>query len=141
MNDWVVAISSALALALLWKANKPKFLWLVKPVLACIAGSSFAETGFGNTVAGWIGGIAGWVGSWFGIGGSIIAAIVVLGLVIILFREIVVGRNSNSVELVALLVLPMLFLVSAGPIAQSGSQIAAAWANMGQASIGRLVGV
>lgn len=137
---WGLTIASWLLLAVLWKRNKPKFLWFVKPILAGFGAAAFSQTDWGQTIAGWILGALGWVGDWFGISGAVVAGILTAALVLIVVLDIVADRVANAPAIGALLVLPLLFLIAAGPIADGGREISGNVANAGQSSVGRLVG-
>lgn len=140
MTSWGIAIACFVLLAVLWNRSKPKILWIIKPMLAAMGAASFANTGFGGTVAGWMLGALGWVGSWFGISGPVVAGILVVALALVVVLDILFDRVANGPAIGSLFVLPLLFLVAAGPIAASGQTISDNVARAGTSSVGRLVG-
>lgn len=142
MTAWGLSIASFVLLAVIWKRNKPKLLWAVKPLLMLIGSSAFALTDWGrNTVAGsWMAGIFGWFGDWIGIGGAVVAGVVVTACAIIVVLDLFADRVANTPAMMSLFLLPLLCWIAAGPVATSGKQITANVVGVGVSSVGNLVG-
>jgi hypothetical protein len=142
MTAWALLIVSAGLLLILRKRSKPKFLWVVKVALALIAGASFAAVSLGGWVADRIRTVAGWIGNLgdLNMTSGQVAAVAVLLLVIATVLDVVVDRKADKVAIAAMVLLPLLFIVASGPVADGGSQLMAAIREAGAAGLGPMIG-
>ena len=137
-------VISATAFGLLWLLNKKhahgKWVFAVKGALALIGGVFFAETLLGAWAARAAATVAGWLGGLIGVSGAVVLGAVVLLGAVWAGWGLLKDRIADKPELVWLVVLPVLFLAAGGPIADNGSQLMGAVQQMGNASIGSLIG-
>lgn len=137
---WLLTLSCLALLLVIWKMNRPKFIWAVKPIIAGFAAACFTYTNWGRPVANAILWFLGMVGGWFGIAGGVVAAGLIVVAIVVIWRDIAVDRVANNPAIVSIAALPLLALIAVGPIADAVQGATGNVARAGQSSIGRLIG-
>lgn len=137
---WVIAVTCFALLAVLRRRSKPTFLWMINAALAAIGGAALAATGLGGWIAGLIAGLLGWVGGMFGAPASGLAGGLVLLCVVVAVLDIVADRRADRPAITALIALPLLVLISAGPVSGGVAQVYDVVSEAGRSSVGHLIG-
>lgn len=138
--NWALAVVSTILVVILMKRSKPKGLWVPIVVLAAVGGVNFFETAVGNWVTGLTAGFFGWAAGLFGTSAGLIAGGLLLIAVVIVVLDVGFDHRADRGAVTALFMLPMLILISAGPISSGGSQFYDAVDRAGESSVGRLIG-
>ncbi|RCW45140.1 hypothetical protein DFQ14_103104 [Halopolyspora algeriensis] len=133
--SWAIMIVAFGLLWVIWKRKKASPWWL-KASLVFIGGASLAETSLGAWLAARLTDIAGLIPApnAYVIGGA------TLILLVLTIYDIGVDRKADKTSLICLTILPVLFLAGIGPLAEAGSGLSEAIAQVGANSIGRLIG-
>lgn len=136
------AIIAATAFALLLVLRKrSKIPWWVNATLAAIGGASLADTGIGSWFASTvIGGVTGWLAGVTGGSGTLVAGVAALILTVIVVYDIAVDKKADKPAMAGLMLLPMLFIAAAGPLAGAGTGLADAVAQLGTSGLSAVVG-
>jgi hypothetical protein len=129
----------AIGLFLVFRKSS-KTPWWLKAALAVIGGSALAETWLGNQIADLLLGAAGWVGGMFGWSPTQSVGVLILLWSAAVVLDIAADRRADSIAMMGLILLPILFTVGSGPIAEGGSQLTAAVQQLGQNLFGPLIG-
>lgn len=129
---YVIAAAAFGLLLVLRKRNKIPALWAVRGALALLGGSALAETGLGGWIAGLVTGLAGWVSGVVG-GGSatLFVGVVMLILAVITVYDVAIDRKVDKPAMTGLILLPILFLAAAGPLASAGLSLTGAVNQLG----------
>ncbi len=117
-----------------------KWLQWVRGGLALIGGASLAETGVGVWLAARISDAAGLIAGLFGASSVLAVGAVTLIVTVIVCWDIGVDRVVDKPALIGLVMLPLLFLAAAGPLADAGSGLTSAVADVAASSLGRMIG-
>lgn len=135
----VIAVLAFVLLAICKKRLKFKFAWVVNALLALIGGAFLAASFVGPWLTDLAAALAGFVGGWVGTSAAIVAGAAVLVMMVIIVLDLSDG-TADGTALAGLVLLPILFGIAAGPIAENGQNLAPAVREMGDASIGRMIG-
>lgn len=138
--SWVIAIVSFALLLILRKRTKPKMLWIISAALAAIGGAALANTWLGVWIAQLLAGLLGWLGGLLGAPGTLLAGGLVLLCVVVTVLDIAADRRADRAAIISLIALPLLILISAGPVTGGVSQFYDAVSQAGRSSVGDLVG-
>jgi hypothetical protein len=138
--SWIVLLTAVGLLLVLRGRSKPSWLWAVNAALAAIAGAALVETGLGSWLMGLLTSLAGWVAGLVGTSAALVAGVAMLLLTVMVVLDIAADRKADKVAILSLLVLPMLFVVAGGPVADGGSQLVASIHDLGTGLLGPLVG-
>lgn len=138
--SWVVMLTAFGLLLVLRKRSKPSWLWVVNAALAAIAGAALVETGIGSWLMGVLSSLAGWVGGIVGASATMVAGVAMLILTVMVVLDIAFDRRADKVAILGLILLPMLFLIAGGPVAEGGSQLVASVRDLGTGLLGPLIG-
>lgn len=133
--SWAIMLTAFGLLAVLWKRKKGNPWWL-KASLVFIGGASLAETSLGAWLAARISDLVGIIPA----PSAVVIGGVTLILVVLTVYDIGVDRKADKTSLICLTLLPVLFLAGIGPLAEAGSGLSEAIAQVGANSIGRLIG-
>jgi uncharacterized membrane protein len=140
--SWVIA-AAGFGLLAIFRKRSPKILakvmWIINGLLAFITGAALANTWLGQWVAQLFAGLFGWIGGWFGTSSGIVAGVLVLLIAAVVLLDLM-DRVADQPAIAGLIILPLLFLITAGPIDAAGESLYAGAERIGQSSIGRLVG-
>ncbi len=140
--SWAIFLAGVGLLAILRKRS-PKMLskgmWLINGLIAFMTGAALANIVLGEWVAGLFSGLFGWVGGWFGASAGITAGVVVLLVAAMVVLDLI-DRTADNPAIIGLVLLPVLFLITTGPVDAAGEQLYRAAESIGMSSLGRLVG-
>lgn len=139
MNVAIAITAFGLLIFLRKKAAKPWMQW-VKGALAAIGGASLAETGIGIWLADLLSGAGGLVADLFGTSAGLVVGVATVIMTVVVVWDIVIDRKVDKPAMAGLIVLPLLFLAAAGPLADAGSGLTSSIAQVGADSLGRLIG-
>lgn len=136
---WLMTIFAALVLVLLHKKwKKWKKWWLVGIVTALFA-CSLAATPLGGWLAGLLASLLGWIGGWINTPGALLGAVLVLIGIPAVIYGFVHDKKADKWEMGALILLPLLFIIAAGPVAANGGTLTDAIAGFGSNGLSYLV--
>ena len=134
--DWVMTILTIVLLLILRTRSRPKWLWAVCAGLAFIAGAGLIETWVSDAVVGSADGIGGLVGA----SSSVTMGAAMLILVVIAGFDVAGDHKLDTRGIVALLLLPILFRVGDGPLAEAGDRFATTIHDAGTGLLSNLIG-
>lgn len=134
-------VIAATAFGLLFVLRKrSKIPWWVRAGLAAIGGASLANTGAGAWLAARISDLAGGLASVTGGSAALFAGVAALIMTVIVVYDIAVDKRADKPAMTGLVLLPLLFLAAAGPLAGVGTGITDAIANLGSSGLTTLIG-
>lgn len=122
MSYFVAIVCFALALLLNKKWGKWNKWWLVAP-LVIIGSGAFANTEAGAWVAGLLGDLIGFPASWMGASASLLATAAVIILIPMVVYGYIHDHRADKTEMAGTVLLPLLFIVAAGPLAVQGATL------------------
>lgn len=136
---WLLLIFTGGLAWLLHKKWKKWKKWYVVAVVTFLLACALASTVLGAWLAGLMRMLLSFVGGWIDVSGALIGAVlVVLGI-----PAVVYGfwhdRKADKWETSLLVLLPLLFIVAAGPVAAHGGDLTVAVSNFGRSGLGYLV--
>lgn len=137
---WLITLTAVGLLLILRKRSNPRWLWMVKAALAAFAGAGLAETGLGAWLAGVLRSLGGWVGGVFGAPAGPTLSVLALLIAVVVVLDIAVDHKADRAAIAGLILLPLLFVGAAGPVADGGSQLFAAIHGAAAAALGPLIG-
>lgn len=142
MNTAIAILAFGLLIFLKKKGSGKKWVTWVQGGLALIGGASLAETGLGVWLAARMSDLGGLVAGIFGgeVSGLLVVGVVTFIVTVIVCWDIGVDRVVDKPAMVGLIVLPLLFLAAAGPLADTGSGLTATVAEAASSSLGGLIG-
>lgn len=137
--SYIIAATAFGLLLVLRKRNKTP--WWVRAALAAIGGAGLADSGLGGWLAARISDIAGWVAGVTGApSAALVAGVAALILSVIVVYDIAVDKKADKPAMAGLVLLPLLFIAAAGPLAGAGAGLTEAITNLGTSGLTALVG-
>lgn len=113
------------------KRKKLKKWWLIVPMVA-IGSCAFANTTWGAWVTSVLANLLSWPASWFaGATTPMVGAVVMILLLAIVIYDIGHDRKADKMALIGLALLPMIFVIASGPVANGGTKFTDAVAGFG----------
>lgn len=140
--SWAIFLAGAGLLAILRKRSPKalaKVMWIINGLLAVMTGAALADIVLGAWISGLLSALFGWVGGWFGASAGIVAGVVVLLVAAIVILDLM-DRVADQPAIAGLIMLPVLFLITSGPVDAAGESLYSAAEQIGASSLGRLVG-
>jgi len=134
--DWVMTILTIVLLLILRARSRPKWLWAVCAALALVAGHGLVETWVQDAVVGSADGI----GGLFGASSSVTMGAAMLILTVIAGFDVAADHKLDTLGIVALLLLPILFRVGDGPLAEAGDKFSTTVHDAGTGLLSDLIG-
>ena len=115
MTNFLLFIGALVLASLLIGRSKPGFIWIVAALLVAVAGQAFSQLSWGG---GFVSRIFAGV---FGLFGSADAAatIAVLVLLVIVIFDVIVDKKLDKKGAAALFLIPVLLLLTSGPLAST----------------------
>lgn len=135
--NWLMTILALVLLLIVRGRSKPKWLWVVAAALALIAGTGLVTTRVADVAVG----AGDWVAGVFGASGSVVMGVAMLILTVVVAFDVVTDRSLDTTGTLALLLLPILFAVGDGPLAEVGAELTLAIHDAGTTGLGNLIGV
>ena len=114
-------------------------LWFVPPALLLIGSASLADTGLGSLLAQVISAVVGWPAGLAGVSGSLVVGVIGLLLLIATALDLK-DRHADGIAKTGLVMLPLLAIAAAGPLADTGTGLFDQVANFGQHGLTSLIG-
>ncbi|MFC7331499.1 hypothetical protein [Marinactinospora rubrisoli] len=112
----------------------------IPAALGFVAGAALAETGLGGWLASTLVSITGWVGGPFGVSGGWIVGGLAVILTVIVVLDVAVDRRPDRPAIVALMVLPLLYLATGGALGMVGTQLTGGAVDIGSGALTTLIG-
>lgn len=132
--SWAIMITAFALLFVVWRKRKGAPWWL-RTALVLIAGASLADTALGGWLAARLGDLLGLIPAPTPL---LIGGATLVGLVYVVYE--LLDKKADKREMVVLAILPTLFLAGVGPLANTGTGLSDAVAQIGSNSIGHLIG-
>jgi hypothetical protein len=113
VTDFLLFVGALLLASLLRGKSKPSFIWVIAAILVAVAGQAFARLPWGG------GFVSGLLGSFLGLFGSAASAATFLLIFLtgIVIFDVIVDKKLDSKGAAALFVIPLLLLLTGGPLA------------------------
>lgn len=138
--EWLLLL---FVLGMLWILKKRKKLkkWYVVITLTALGAAAFAQTPLGAWVASRVlGGVLRVPARWMGAPTAGLAATLMLLLIVIVVYDIIKDHKADKPAVLGVFVLPLLFLIAAGPVAGNGARLTQAVAAVATSGYSALVG-
>lgn len=132
--SWAIMITAFALLFVVWRKRKGAPWWL-RTALVLIAGASLADTALGGWLAARLSDLLGLIPAPTPL---LIGGATLVGLVYVVYE--LLDKKADKREMVVLAILPTLFLAGVGPLANTGTGLSDAVAQIGSNSIGHLIG-
>ncbi|MGI5507452.1 hypothetical protein [Lentzea sp. CA-135723] len=119
-----------------WKKWKK---WWVVAILTALTSAFFADTSLGSKAAQLLSKILSWPAGKAEVPTASIAAVLtllVLAGIIYALRD----KSTDRPEIIAMFFLPLLFIISSGPVADGGATLTEAFRGYGSQGLGYLIG-
>ena len=115
MTNFLLFIGALLLAGLLRGRSKPAFIWALAAVLVAVAGEAFSRLSWGG------GFLSGLLGSVLGFLGAVetAATFLLLFLTLVVVFDVIVDKKLDTRGAVALFVIPMVLLLTGGPLANA----------------------
>jgi len=137
---WLMTIFTGGVLLLLHKKWKKWKKWWVVLVVCTLFACSLAATSLGGWLAGLLASLLGLIGGWISTPGALLGTVLmILGSAAVIYG-FVHDRKADKWEQGLLIVLPLLFIISAGPVAAGGGTLTDAVSGFGSQGLAYLVG-
>ncbi|PXY16566.1 hypothetical protein [Prauserella muralis] len=135
---WLLLIFTGVILILLHKQWPKWKKWYVVTFVTALVACSLASTSLGGWLAGLLAQLLGALFGWTGARPALVAALlVVIGILAVAYG--LRDKKANTWEMCCLFMLPLLFIISSGPIAAGGGTFADAVTNFGSQGLGYLI--
>ncbi|KAA2248684.1 hypothetical protein F0L68_39740 [Solihabitans fulvus] len=137
--SWLLCLFAFGMLFLLKKKWRKWRKWWVVATFAALGACAFANTDLGGWVAGLLRTVLGVPAGWIHTNAALLAALAVLICIPLVVYGFVHDRKADRAELVGLIVLPLLFIIASGPVADHGGRLADAFSSFGRDGLSYLV--
>lgn len=132
--SWAIMITAFALIFVIWRKRKGAPWWL-RTALVLIAGASLADTSLGVWLATRFADLLSLIPAPTAV---LIGGATLVGIVYVAYE--LADKKADKREMVVLALLPTLFLAGVGPLAETGSGLSDAVAQVGSNSIGHLIG-
>lgn len=132
--SWAIMITAFALIFVIWRKRKGAPWWL-RTALVLIAGASLADTSLGVWLAARFADLLSLIPAPTTV---LIGGATLVGIVYVAYE--LADKKADKREMVVLALLPTLFLAGVGPLAETGSGLSDAVAQVGSNSIGQLIG-
>lgn len=137
--SWLLFLAMLFMLIKLQRKWKKWAKWWVVGIVAALAAAAFASTNLGGWTAQLIGRILGFPAGWIDVTPAMLAALVVICLIPVIIYGLVHDKSADKPEIIALFLLPLLFIIASGPVAAGGGTLTEALAGFGSQGLGYLI--
>jgi len=119
--------------------KRKKIPWFIPPAVLFTAFCSFSLSGPGGWAGGVLANIVGWPAGWFGVG--ITTAVTALLVLLVLVAVVDMwDKKANKFAIAAFVLVPLLALSAAGPVAQLINEVRGGVSEIGTSGVSSLVG-
>lgn len=137
--SWLLFAAALFMLIKLQRKWKKWAKWWLVGLVAALAAAAFASTKLGGWAAQLIGKILGFPAGWADVSSAMVAALLVICLIPGIIYGFVHDKSADRPEIVALFLLPLLFIIASGPVAAGGGTLTEALAGFGSQGLGYLI--
>lgn len=113
--------------------------WFLRPAMLLICAASLANTVLGVWGAKAAGGLLGWIGGWFDVSAALLAGAVGLLLLVGTVLDLK-DKRPDGIAKTGLVLLPILAMVAAGPLAVQGSGLFDSIAQASRSGLSTMIG-
>lgn len=137
--SWLLFAGTLYLLVKLQRKWKKWAKWWVVGLVSALASAAFSMTDLGGWTAHLIGKILSFPAGLINATAALVAGLIVLCLIPGIIYGFVHDKSADKPEIVALFLLPLMFIIASGPVADGGGTLTEAVNDFGSQGLGYLI--